>query len=260
MSELGELPQRPDLAIFADTGWEPPSVYANIRWLGSQLSYPIVTVAADPKRSLRDAVLQGVNVRGRPWLTIPVWLADPDGNPGGMNWRQCTTDYKIVPIRAEVRRRLGLKRRSPIPDATSVEMWLGITIDESTRMRMSPDKWIMNRYPLIDAGLTRTDCVTWFSERYPGGRLPRSACIGCPYRSAHGWVEMMEEDPASFADAIVIDTELRSSAHHASRMFRNKVFLHSRRIPLAEAVAADAAAVPEHDGAWGNECAGVCGV
>ena len=260
MADLDTIPQRPDLAIFADTGWEPPAVYENIRWLQSQVSFPIVTVAADPDRSLRDAVLEGVNVRGRPWLTIPVWLADSDGNSAGMNWRQCTTDYKIAPIRAEVRRLLGLKPRSPVPDTTSVEMWLGITTDESTRMRMSPDRWIVNHYPLVDAGLTRDDCIQWFSERYPGRLLPRSACIGCPYRSPQGWVQLMEEDPRSFDDAVRIDTMLRSSEHNASRMFRHRAFLHPRRIPLADAVVGKGAASPEHDGGWGNECAGVCGV
>ena len=71
---------------------------------------------------------------------------------------------------------------------------------------------------------------------------------------------MMEEDPTSLEDAIKMDAELRSSSHHASRMFQNQVFLHPRRIPLRAAIAADAAEVSNHDGAWGNECAGVCGV
>ena len=80
-------------------------MYDNVGWLEQQLSYPVVTVTADPDRSLQQAVTEGVNVRGRPWLTIPGWLADRDGNPAGVNWRQCTTDYKIAPIRTEVRRR-----------------------------------------------------------------------------------------------------------------------------------------------------------
>lgn len=260
LADEGRFGQRPDVAVFADTGWEPDAVYDNVGWLEQQLSFPVVTVTADPDRSLQQAVTEGVNVRGRPWLTIPGWLADRDGNAAGVNWRQCTTDYKIAPIRAEVRKRLGLKRRSPIPDSTTVEMWLGISADEQIRMRASPDRWIVNRYPLVDSAMSRSDCIAWFAERWPDRRLPRSACAGCPYRSAESWAELRETEPHTFAEAVRIDALLRSPDHHAFRMFRKRVFLHRRRVPLAEAVDADAADTNPPHGAWGNDCAGVCGV
>lgn len=45
--------------------------------------------------------------------------------------RQCTSDYKIVPIRRKVRELLGLTgRRSP--DHPVVEQWLGISFDWSS--------------------------------------------------------------------------------------------------------------------------------
>lgn len=250
---------RPDFAVFADTGWEPEAVYDNINWLKSQLSYPVVTVNIE--RSLREDVLEGVNARGKPWLSIPVFLARPDGTPAGMNWRQCTTDYKINPIRAEVRKRLGLATRSPVPASTSIDMWLGITTDETERMRTSPDRWITNCYPLIDLGMSRNDCIDWFHQEYPDRYLPRSACIGCPYRSPVGWVQMSKTDKTSFEEAVKMDAVLRSNDHNATSMFRNKVFLHSRRIPLYEAVELDAQKFDaDENGHWGNECAGICGV
>lgn len=253
------FPSKPDFAIFADTGWEPPAVYANLEWLESELSFPVLKVNAG--RSLKKDVEAGVNVRGRPWLSVPVFLSAPDGTPAGMNWRQCTTDYKIVPIRAKIRELLGLSVRSPVAMATSVEMWLGITTDEAERVRVAPDQWIVNHYPLIDLGMSREDCIDWFAEQYKGRDLPRSACVGCPYRSAEGWLQMRKNDKESFEEAARIDEALRVPDHNASRMFRNRVFLHARRVPLREAVEADAAELSassvEH---WGNECAGICGV
>ena len=235
-------------------------MYENLEWLESELSsFRVLRVGAD--RPLKDDVEAGVNARGRPWLSIPVFLAAPDGTPAGMNWRQCTTDYKINPIRSEVRRLLGLRVRSPVALATSVEMWLGITTDEAERMRVSPDQWIVNRYPLIDLGMSREDCLDWFADEFPGRGLPRSACVGCPYRSAEGWLHMRDQDEKSFEEAVRIDEELRAPGHNASTMFRNKVFLHARRVPLREAVEADAAEAETDSGEhWGNECAGVCGV
>lgn len=258
LAERGYFEHKPDMAIFADTGWEPPAVYENIEWLKSVVSFPIETVSVG--RSLRDDVIAGVNARGRPWLSIPTFLSAPDGTHAGMNWRQCTTDYKIKPIRERVRRLLGLSPRSPVAHATSIEMWLGITTDEIERMRKSPDVWIVNCYPLVDLGMSREECIAWFNIEYPGQELPRSACVGCPYHSAAGWLKMRETDQASFDDAVNVDKMLRSPDHNATTMFHNKVFLHPRRVPLDEAVGLDAVElVSGQDGHWGNECAGVCG-
>ena len=258
LADRGELGPEPDFAVFADTGWEAEAVYRNVEWLAEELSYPVVTVTAGG-RSLRADVAAGVNVRGRPWTTIPVFLAAPDGRPAGMNWRQCTSDYKIAPIQREVRHRLGLVARSPVPVNTSVEMWLGITVDEAERMRTSPEHWIANRYPLVDAGMSRADCIEWFASEHPDRTLPRSACIGCPYHSDDAWLEMRRTDPGAFADAVAVDALLRTEGHSAARMFRNSAFLHRRRRPLPEAVAM-AEKERSDEGHWGNECAGVCGV
>lgn len=258
LAEHGYFEHKPDVAIFADTGWEPQAVYKNVEWLKSVVSFPVHTVSIG--RSLRDDVMAGVNARGRPWLSIPTFLSTQDGEQAGMNWRQCTTDYKIKPIKEQVRKLLGLAARSPVAHATSIEMWLGITTDEAERMRTSPDAWILNCYPLIDLGMTREDCIDWFNKEYPNRELPRSACVGCPYRSASGWVKMRTTDNTSYEDAVVIDSLLRSPEHNATTMFQHRVFLHPRRIPLSEAVEMDAAELAaSEDGHWGNECAGICG-
>lgn len=257
LADSGDFGAKPDFAVFADTGWEPDAVYRNVTWLTEQLSYPVFTVRANG-RSLRDDVIAGVNVRGRPWTTIPVFLATSDGQPAGMNWRQCTSDYKIAPIQREVRRQLGLARRSPVPLNTMIEMWLGITVDEADRMRTSPQEWIANQYPLVDAGISRSDCISWFAAEYPNRLLPRSACIGCPYHSDEAWLAMRDNDPKAFADAVEVDAALRSEGHNATNMFRHRAFLHRRRVPLPQAVALTKPG--GHEGHWGNECAGVCGV
>ncbi len=51
----------PDCAIFADTHWEPPSVYAHIEWLRDRLRFPLYVV--DNWRSLREDVKALTNHR-----------------------------------------------------------------------------------------------------------------------------------------------------------------------------------------------------
>ena len=46
-------------------------------------------------------------------------------------------------------------------------------------MNDSRDRWIVNRYPLIEADMSRRDCADSWSARYDRP-LERSACVACP--------------------------------------------------------------------------------
>lgn len=257
MAERGELPDRPDYAVFADTKWEPSAVYEILDWLEGQVSFPIHRVSNG--RSLREDVQNGVNAQGNPWMTIPVFLASKDGGETGINWRQCTKNYKIDPIRRKIQQELGIKPRQLMAHDTAVEMWLGITTDEIMRMKPSRNWWVTHRFPLIDdVPMTRQDCELWFSENYPGRTLGRSACVGCPFRSSSSWIQVMEDEPDMFAETVAIDESLRTGEHNAGQMFRKQAYLHHRRIPLSEAVALD---VEDRDiNGFNNECEGHCGL
>ena len=141
----------PDCAIFADTHWEPPSVYEHIEWLRNRLSFPLHVV--DNGRSLREDVKALTNHSGsRRYVDIPVYLKGRDGEGDGIGRRQCTDNYKVRPIRRRIRDMLGLRPRQRVPAGTTVELWLGISTDEAIRMKTSRDRWMTNRYPLIEVG------------------------------------------------------------------------------------------------------------
>ena len=113
-----------------------------------------------------------------------------------------------------------------------------------------------NRYPLIEAGMSRSDCIDWWEDRYDRP-LERSACVACPYQSRQRWVETMHRWPELFAEAVEIDVSMRGGL-----AFAKEPYLHPRRIPLAEAVRLDQAEMGaglERDG-FVNECEGHCGV
>ena len=258
LAEQGAFGVKPDCAIFADTQWEPHSVYNNIHWLQSQVSFPIITTSNG--RSLREDVINGVNAQGAPWMTLPVYLADSNGKSLGINWRQCTKNYKLDPIRREVQRLLGVRPRQLLSAETSIEMWLGITTDESMRVKTSRDWWVTHRYPLVDDfPMTRDECQQWFAERYPERNLTRSACIGCPFRSSSSWLDIKSSEPELYEEAVKIDAMLRSNGHNASRMFRKQAYLHQRRIPLEDALTLDIQESQEPN-QFNNECEGHCGL
>ena len=159
-------------------------------------------------------------------------------------------------VRRKVRDLLGLRPRQRVPSGTNVELWLGISTDEAIRMKTSRDTWIANRYPLIEAGMSRRECMDWWAARYDRP-LERSACVACPFQSRQRWVETKRRWPELFAEAVQIDASLRGGL-----AFAKEPYLHSTRLPLAQAVALDEAEPGEGgltDG-FGNECEGRCGV
>ena len=226
MASQGAFDAIPDCAIFADTHWEPPSLYTHLDWLAERLGFPVYVV--DNGRSLREDAKALTNHSGnRNFLDLPVYLKGRDGEGDGMGRRQCTEHYKIAPVRRKMRELLGLSKGQRVPTGTAVELWLGISTDEAIRMRPSRDGWIRNRYPLIEAGMSRRDCMEWWKARY-NRPLERSACIGCPYQSRQRWVETKRRWLELFAEAVDIDANMRGKL-----AFAKEPYLHPRRVPLA---------------------------
>lgn len=247
MVKHGEITPAPEAAIFADTQGEPAAVYRHLEWLCSGiLPFPVYRVTAG---NLAAAV--GARGNGRwPALPIPAHI-DQDGVKAGLLNRSCTSDFKLNPIRRKIRELVGLARRRS-PASPVVCQWMGISRDEAHRMRESREPWIVNRYPLIDLGMTRADCLRWMADHgYP--RPPKSSCVFCPYHGTEQW-RLTKADPEAWAAAVAMDEKIRDL--WAGRV-PGKLFLHYSRKPLTEAVLDKDTAQGE---LFGNECEGVCGV
>ena len=255
MANEGAFDRLPDYSIFADTRWEPPSIYEHLTWLRDRLSFPLYVV--DNGRSLHEDVKALTNHSGsRNYVDIPVFLKGRGGEGDGIGRRQCTDNYKIRPIRRRIREMMGLSPRQRVPAGNTVELWLAISTGEAIRMKTSRDRWITNRYPLIEAGMSRRDCAGWWMKRYDRP-LERSACVARPFQSRQRWVETKRRWPELFAEAVEIDARLREGL-----ALDKTPYLHMLRRPLAEAVALDEVG-PGDDGlrdGFGNECEGHCGV
>ena len=255
MAERGEhgLP-KPDIAIFADTGWEPPSVYEHLDWLQEQLSFEVVRVKAG---NIRDNILEGTSPDGNNYLGIPAFLVNADGSPA-VAARQCTSKYKIRPINRYLRERLGFAPGRRAPKHVQVEIWMGISADEALRQKHSREEWATNRYPLIELGFSRAQLFNWFIENYPGHYLPRSSCIGCPYRTDGEWKWLKSNHPDAFDDAVFVDRALREVPLVKNAITRKGyAYLHKSRAPLSEV---DFDEATDYDSYMMEECEGLCGI
>ncbi len=235
---------RPDAAIFADTQWEPKGVYEHLDWLESELSYPVYRVTAG---NLREDALNMKPVRS---TTDKKFMAIPLFTDTGIGRRQCTYDYKILPIRKKTRELLGLKPKQRANNVFA-ETWVGISWDEMQRMKDSGLRYIKNRWPLLEHKMHRYHCQQWFAENYPDRVLSKSACIGCPFHNNALWREMKNNDPTSWKDAVDFDAAIRD-------LTSQKQYLHSKKIPLDEVDLRNEEDMGQLS--FLDECDGMCGV
>lgn len=229
MSCRGELPLL-DCAVFADTGWEPQPVYEHLVWLEAEARHYDVPVHRVSAGNIRDDAGKWGVGGGDRWASLPLFVLEVNGHRGMLR-RQCTSEYKILPIEKFLRREiLGLKPRQRAPKEPKIEHWLGISWDEIQRMRMSRHPWAVNHFPLIELRMTRQDCFAWLQRNYPDREVPRSACVGCPYRSNAEWRWLKKRSAADWNDAVDFDKTMRKAG--GMRGMRGDLFIHRDRVPL----------------------------
>lgn len=232
-----------DAVIFADTQWERSATYENIERLilecGDDVPFYRVTAG-----NIREEAL----TRSGRIASMPAFVLR-DGGGSGQLPRQCTRDYKIRVIRRKVRE-LGATAANP------VEMAIGISWDEPGRLHDSDVRYIRNIYPLIDLRMTRQDCARWLVEHgYPVP--PKSACVGCPFRSDREWRNLT---PAERADANAFDAQARDAFKARSTSLKGSIYLHKSLIPLALVDTRNEQDRGQTEMFGEDECGGWCGL
>ena len=211
-----------DAAIFADTKSEQKAVYDWLNWLEAQLSYPVYRVSwRNLKQDILDASQGNYKAFTAPFFTLNVGTGKK-----GLLRRQCTGDYKIKPIVQKVRELLGLEKGQMRKKGTKVEMLMGISTDEIVRMKPNRIKYISNVYPLVDKGMSRSNCKGWMeNHKYP--KPPRSACTFCPYHTNEEW-KTIKENKQEWDEVVELDEAIRNRTKNKVDQF----FLHKTCVPL----------------------------
>lgn len=236
----GVLPKL-DAAIFADTGWEPRAVYAHLDRIEREVAEPAgIPIIRASSGNIRDDALDPEHR----FASMPLFILNKDGSPG-MSRRQCTSEYKIKPIKATVRGLLGYPHPTPVPRGLVAEQWIGISRDEFHRAKDSDVKYLRHTFPLLDMlgsadgreGWTRKDCIRFLDTR-GFGTTPKSACTGCPFHSNRQWRDLRDNHPVDFADAVDFDAAIRRGSARANAQGQELLdgaYLHRSRLPLDQA-------------------------
>lgn len=238
MAARGEIGPMPDAAIFADTGWEPRKVHQYLSWLEKRLPFPVYRVMH--KEGLLEALKSENRVASVPFFT----------SNGGMVRRQCTNEYKILPIQKKVRELLGYRKYQRIPPG-SATMWIGISTDEAVRQKPSRVAWIEHRWPLLELNLSRQNCLDWF-EKINAPQPPKSSCLGCPFHSDKEWLLIKNGDKQEWLQTVAMDKYIRTS----NKKMTHEQFMHRSLKSIDEVVFKG----EDKTDNWGNECEGMCGI
>lgn len=234
----GAYEYKPDYAIFSDTGCEPEYVYDYLRWLMAYVKrsydFDITVVSAG---NLEKDTLDYVDGKRDRVANMPLRL---EGN--GLIMRQCTNDYKVVPLRKEMQRIRGGER---------IRLWIGISYDEIERMKISNVRYIENYYPLVKHQIYIDNIRAWFEKtgiREPG----KSACLYCPFHSDNYWRVFKKQFPADFEKACKFDEAIRNYPK-----LNKKAYLSKHIKPLRDV---DLEQYPSLFPELIEECEGLCGL
>jgi 3'-phosphoadenosine 5'-phosphosulfate sulfotransferase (PAPS reductase)/FAD synthetase len=222
MSALGDLPLL-DVAIFADTQWERRETYESYAFYRDWLE----------DHGIRVERVSSGNIRvlgAEEHIHIPFWTSD-----GGPLQRQCTVEFKLKPVKRRLRELVGFDASSPpAPPPGAIEVWIGISWDEWRRAKPSRQQYKVNRWPLIEKGMTRQDCIDYLR----GKKLPvpiRSSCIGCPYRHSSEWLDMKQNYPDEFAEAVAFDEANRHNPLAERGSTADELYIYQKCVPLKDA-------------------------
>lgn len=213
-----ELLPKVDYAIFADTGWEPKSVYRHLDRLEQEIAAPAgIPVLRVSSGHIRNDAL---NPDHR-FASMPLYVLNKDGRPG-MTRRQCTGEYKVKPIKKAIRKLLGYPYPARVPKGTFVEQWIGISTDEFHRAKDADVQYMRNIHPLIEMNWSRSDCVNYLTSLGLAD-TPKSSCLGCPFHGNAQWRHIRDTSPAEWEDVVEFDAAIRKGNARANAKLEDVV-------------------------------------
>ncbi|MFA7174936.1 MAG: hypothetical protein WC340_16290 [Kiritimatiellia bacterium] len=201
---------KPDYAMMTDCGYEQQATMQYVRRvLIPELQAVGVTLhILDTLNWSNNDIIDSTG-----HITIPAYKRMPDGKCAKLR-THCNEAWKVKPLKRWIRS-LGIER---------CENWIGISTDEARRQRPSAKRWLTHRYPLIEMGMSREDCL-WSVCSLGWPKPAHSSCVFCPQRDSAGWATMKREAPEDWQRAIAMDEALRK--HDPD------VYLHRSMTPLA---------------------------
>lgn len=227
----GTLP-KPDFAWIVDVGWEKTSTF---NYMHDTLIPKLAEVGVALNIIKTTDYFDNALFDNAGYIKIPLYLKK-DGIVLKCKTR-CSGKWKQQVARKWLRSQ-GVKR---------CDTWVGISLDEKRRMNTSPVKWNQNKYPLVEMGIRREDCIDLVA-RSGWPKPEHTACFICPNQNDFQWLMTKESYPEDWKIAVEAERMIRTN--------QPDMFLHRLCKPLDQI---DFGVFNFTGTIIGNECYGNCG-
>lgn len=245
-----------DYIIFSDTGAEPEFIHDQVAWwqkkqkeVGNTTPF-IITHHNSMENGLEEMLMRYIYTDYQRFQ-MPLYFnkVTEDGEvvPGGMMPRQCTGDFKIVPVQQAARKMIkeskDLKPTQKMPKNVAIIMDIGFSSDEINRVGgyvSHQSNYIYLAYPLIEMNESTKDSIEYLQRNnYPSRR---SRCYFCPFNCSGerardigmDWQEIIDTEPTSFLKAVFFDEELRRVQFTGKKNMQSIPYFHYTRQPLKD--------------------------
>jgi hypothetical protein len=192
--------ERPDLILFANTGGETPDTMEYVarfsRWLSEHGMPEVHTVVKTTKRAGR---FRGANEE----LTLERYCLEQNVLPSiAYGFKTCSLKFKREPQDEFIKR--WHREIVPVGPLERMTKCIGYDAGEPQRAIESPDPDFLNRYPLMEWGWDREECV----ETIANAGLcvpPKSSCFFCPNMDEMEILRLRDRHPELLERALTLE-------------------------------------------------------
>jgi len=220
---------KPNYIMFADTKNENEMVYSQIykvqKYVKDHYDFDIVITAKNKEiRSdveIIKMVNDGLNYRSSDYADLyqshvlyfqgylksidvmPFWTRNKKtGVVGKTPFKACTMSFKVEQIMKEIRIRENIKRYNP--RTHKINLYIGYSIDEISRVKPNPLSYCENFAPLVDIQATREDWINYV-ERKLGFKPISSVCNMCYANDFNRVYETYKQNSDGWAKLLYLD-------------------------------------------------------
>lgn len=199
-----------DEILFADTQNEEQAIYDQIEIVNEYLKdHYNKSITIISSSSLIEDQIKFYKGQLKRVDHIPFWLVDQNGNLGKMPFSQCSIAYKINPIRRYIRKKYG---------SAQINMYIGYSVDEITRVKDSKFKNTIHHFPLINWNMTKYDCINYVKDHL--GFIPKSSvCYMCFANDFERVYQTFLNDPIRWQKILELDEVLDNQ-----KIFKNTIY------------------------------------
>lgn len=201
----GKLP-KPDFFVIADTGYECETTW---QYLDAVIRPAMESVGVEVHRIGPE--WKSVPAHGRDWqshneetILLPLFT-NQSGDTGKLSGF-CSKTWKVEVVNRFLSQKFGITR-------SQYRKWIGFSLDEWRRAQkmMGGEEYRKGqiRFPLItDMPLKRHESILTV-ERMGWPTPPRSRCKICSNQGDPEWLDMKDNSPDEFAEAVALEKEIQ---------------------------------------------------